>query len=114
VSTKETSRSIGLLDDFGAVGLAVRIPHSNGSVVVEAVDGVGEIGRKAAFDLVGLYVEECARRTVPVVGFARYERAYQGTLSVIDVARRPDDDVFVVRLEDAALLKPERRRRYPR
>jgi len=52
----------------------------------------------------GCTSRECARRTVPVVGFARYERAYQGALSVIDVARRPDDDVFVVRLEDAALL----------
>jgi len=101
VSTKLT-RSASSLTTLGAVGLPVGVVHPDRTVIVEAVDAVGEVRGEAAFDLVGLDVEEGAGPALAVVGGAGDERADQRALPVVDVAGGADDDVVVV-LEDGAL-----------
>ncbi len=125
----ERDEPVGPLDDARAVGLAVRVvhPHRRGvggrrtgravarpfvrlrigrfRVVrlLEAVDGVRQVRGEAALDLVGLHVEEAARRAVAVVRVAGDQRPHERRLAVVDVARGADDDVVLVGLQHAAL-----------
>ena len=113
----ERDQLVGRFDHCGAVGLPVGIVGPDRLALFEPVDGVREVGREPAFDLVGLDIQKAPRTALAVVRLAGDERPDEGALAVIDVARGADDDVTVVLYEraladcgdaDESLLDPPR------